>query len=97
MKKYNENRPHSGKYCYGKTPMQTFLQSKCLADEKNLDKLNDIQQTNLQLDKFDEVALASSSNFVSNAPSEEINKGLIAQGASRYEAKKGSDLSNNFM
>jgi hypothetical protein len=21
---YNEKRPHSGKYCYGKTPMQTF-------------------------------------------------------------------------
>jgi transposase InsO family protein len=25
LKEYNELRPHSGKYCYGKTPMQTFL------------------------------------------------------------------------
>jgi Integrase core domain len=21
---YNESRPHSGKYCFGKTPMETF-------------------------------------------------------------------------
>jgi hypothetical protein len=30
--------PHSGKYCYGKTPMQTFLDSKRLSDEKQLDR-----------------------------------------------------------
>jgi transposase InsO family protein len=33
---YNCNRPHSGRYCYGKTPMQTFLDSKSLMDEKML-------------------------------------------------------------
>ncbi len=32
---YNYDRPHSGKYCYGKTPMQTFIDSKKLALEKN--------------------------------------------------------------
>lgn len=32
---YNCERPHSGKYCYGKTPMKTFEQSKSLALEKN--------------------------------------------------------------
>ena len=32
---YNYKRPHSGKYCYGKTPMQTFEDSKKLALEKN--------------------------------------------------------------
>lgn len=26
----------SGKYCFGKTPMQTFLDSKKLSDEKQL-------------------------------------------------------------
>ncbi len=31
---YNEQRPHSGKYCYGKTPMQTFREAKHLAVEK---------------------------------------------------------------
>jgi transposase InsO family protein len=25
LKEYNEQRPHSGKYCFGKTPMQTFV------------------------------------------------------------------------
>jgi transposase InsO family protein len=34
---YNEERPHSGKYCFGKTPMQTFLDSKQIAKDKNLD------------------------------------------------------------
>ncbi len=36
---YNESRPHSGKYCFGKTPMQTFRDSKHLADEKMLDRV----------------------------------------------------------
>lgn len=31
---YNEERTHSGKYCYGKTPMQTFNDSLKLAKEK---------------------------------------------------------------
>jgi len=36
---YNQIRTHSGKYCYGKTPMQTFLDSAHLAHEKILDRL----------------------------------------------------------
>lgn len=32
---YNTHRPHSGRYCYGKTPLQTFLESKYLAHEKH--------------------------------------------------------------
>ena len=35
LKYYNEDRTHSGKYCYGKTPKQTFLDSKHIAIEKN--------------------------------------------------------------
>lgn len=34
--KYNEQRPHSGKYCYGKTPLQTFREAKHLATEKTI-------------------------------------------------------------
>ena len=34
---YNEERPHSGRYCYGKTPQQTFQDSLHLANEKMLD------------------------------------------------------------
>jgi transposase InsO family protein len=37
LREYNEERSHSGKYCYGKTPMQTFLDSKRLAEDKMLD------------------------------------------------------------
>jgi transposase InsO family protein len=33
---YNEQRPHQGRWCYGKTPMQTFVDSKPLAKEKML-------------------------------------------------------------
>lgn len=34
---YNNERPHSGRYCYGKTPRQTFDDSIQLAKEKMLD------------------------------------------------------------
>lgn len=37
---YNHERPHSGRYCYGKTPVQTFDDSKNLAEEKMLDRLS---------------------------------------------------------
>jgi transposase InsO family protein len=40
LEEYNERRPHSGKYCFGKTPMQTFLDSKHLSDEKQLDRIS---------------------------------------------------------
>jgi transposase InsO family protein len=39
LRDYNLTRTHSGKYCYGKTPMQTFLDSAHLAKEKMLDSL----------------------------------------------------------
>ena len=38
VQEYNEQRPHSGKYCFGKTPMQTFLDSLPLAKEKMLNQ-----------------------------------------------------------
>jgi transposase InsO family protein len=31
---YNQNRPHQGRWCFGKTPMQTFLDAIPLAKEK---------------------------------------------------------------
>ena len=39
LREYNESRP---KYCYGKTPMQTFLDSLPLAKEKMLQYSNNI-------------------------------------------------------
>ncbi|MCD6031425.1 MAG: family transposase, partial [Thermomicrobiales bacterium] len=34
VQQYNEVRSHQGRWCYGKTPMQTFLDSLPLAKEK---------------------------------------------------------------
>jgi transposase InsO family protein len=34
MEGYNEVRTHQGRWCFGKTPMQTFLDSRALAREK---------------------------------------------------------------
>lgn len=34
---YNHERTHSGKYCFGKTPWQTFMDAKHLAWEKQID------------------------------------------------------------
>jgi transposase InsO family protein len=42
---YNEQRPHSGKHCYGKTPKQTFIDSLPLAKDK---LLNNTRQTDNQ-------------------------------------------------
>ena len=39
LQEYNCQRIHSGKYCYGRTPMQTFVESLPLAKEKMLDEL----------------------------------------------------------
>jgi transposase InsO family protein len=38
MLHYNQDRPHSGRYCFGKTPMQTFIESLNLAKEKQLNE-----------------------------------------------------------
>ena len=38
IKSYNEERTHSGKHCFGKTPMQTLMDSKPLALAKQLDR-----------------------------------------------------------
>jgi len=34
LETYNRQRPHQGRWCYGKTPMQTFLDTVAIAREK---------------------------------------------------------------
>lgn len=36
MEDYNQQRPHQGRWCYGKTPTQTFVDSVSLAKVKIL-------------------------------------------------------------
>ena len=40
LREYNLTRTQSGKYCYGETPMQTFLDSAHQAREKMLDSFS---------------------------------------------------------
>jgi transposase InsO family protein len=40
MLRYNTQRTHQGRWCYGKTPMQTFLDSLCIAKAKLLGEAN---------------------------------------------------------
>ena len=44
MQDYNENRPHSGKYCYGKTPMKTFEDSLPLVKAKMLQYIDKVSE-----------------------------------------------------
>jgi len=49
---YNHERPHSGRYCFGKNPMQTFDDSKSIAEEKMLDRIpleNQNQSVSMEL------------------------------------------------
>jgi hypothetical protein len=34
IRRYNEERPRQGRWCFGKTPTQTFLDSITIAMEK---------------------------------------------------------------
>ena len=40
VESYNAERTHSGKYCYGKTPLQTFIEAAPLAHSKQLDRMH---------------------------------------------------------
>ena len=39
LEQYNRERTHTGKYCFGRTPLQTFRETKHLAQAKMLDTL----------------------------------------------------------
>ena len=50
MNSYNTERTHSGKYCFGKTPMQTFIEGISVARKYQLQnqeiiKPNDVDKT----------------------------------------------------
>lgn len=51
VEQYNRERTHTGKYCFGRTPLQTFRETKHLAQAKQLDTLFERQQS--QLDPSD--------------------------------------------
>lgn len=42
LESYNNQRPHSGKHCFGKTPMRTFTDSLHIAKNKNIGNMERI-------------------------------------------------------
>lgn len=48
MQTYNSERTHSGKYCFGRTPHQTFQETKQLAQNKMLDTLYEKKEADIQ-------------------------------------------------
>lgn len=49
LREYNEKREYSDKYCYGKTPWQTFPDSKHLAQAKMLDALTTTASSDVEV------------------------------------------------
>ncbi len=87
---YNQLRPHSGKHCYGSTPMQTFLDGKSIAQEKNLDNYQSPAKNIMELSKQDDAWIEASSDFGSKSPSTEFIQGEILQGDYLKEQQKNA-------
>ena len=49
LEESNSECPHTGKYCYGKTPLQTFVEAKHLAQEKMIGENNLPFQENMEI------------------------------------------------
>jgi transposase InsO family protein len=49
LREYNEQRTHQGRWCYGKTPMRTFLDSIHLAKEKEIGGVTPSPRINLRM------------------------------------------------
>jgi transposase InsO family protein len=87
---YNNERTHTGKHCYGKTPMQTFLDSLHLAKEKMLNE------------KYEKMSTESHLSAVGNQnPSEEIiarpdDTDEIESPSSVHDSLAGIDEDDNF-
>ena len=47
MESYNRERTHSGKHCDGRTPLQTFRETKHLAQQKQLDRQFELKEVTL--------------------------------------------------
>lgn len=72
LQSYNELRPHSGRFCYGKTPMQTFKDAAHIARNKTLE--NHFENPGIVRPREDEIpSLEGVSSERGTASSLEIN------------------------
>jgi len=67
INEYNTNRPHSGKYCFGKTPQQTFVESIFLAKEHYLEKLPEHTQQQSTLNNTEDKVDDQKNTFENNS------------------------------
>lgn len=103
LKEYNELRPHSGRYCYGKTPMQTFNESKKIAIEKQLDNKFKVLENQTKMTSLIELGSSSTptklsiavEESASIAPCTEVIIASELQSAKLNESQKNLQLSYN--
>jgi transposase InsO family protein len=84
LEEYNKERPHTGKYCYGKTPYQTLLDSIHLAKEKYLDE---IKEKNINFVESDEAEIG-------NAEEQPIRNNLADWNEEEVGIMPTSDIKN---
>lgn len=96
LNEYNENRPHSGKYCYGKTPMQTFSENKAAAFSKQLENQFLVEENEIESDvpQFDS---SESNEDRGIAPPDTINFNGYLHGAKQMETANTNHLSDSNM
>ncbi len=75
---YNSERTHTGKYCFGKTPLQTFFESKHLAQEKMLDKFTTDRYHNCQVTHVCQIKYCLGHVNISRRNSASLHRGFIA-------------------
>lgn len=92
---YNELRPHSGRYCYGKTPLQTLKDSIHLAQSKNLEKQYSDQ---FLLTKAPEEASSQSEVVSAGATAQQSNVSSAHENllARKEELESEVKISDNF-
>jgi transposase InsO family protein len=76
MEYYNSERAHSGRYCYGKTPMQTFSESKAIAKSKNVNELFDKSNNFIMSEKAE--TSSAGEQLVRNTLTDENDKGAVS-------------------
>ena len=52
LEEYNRERSYSGKYCEGRTPLQTFRESKHLAYQKMLERQFEAKERDVETDSI---------------------------------------------
>ena len=97
LKKYNELRPHRGRYCFGKTPMKTFMEGKLKALEKQMDSLYTKARKQVMLGDGEYDLQQSYSTEPALAPCAETNKASTLEGAKQSEAEKNLHLTDEMI